>query len=96
MPAVANWLTADSTAPLGGELSLLTRKWTLKSHLILCFMERFADKWGDDDFPEAVLPPMTLARQLFQEDIRPSVLRMSASPRREPQPRSRKYSGIRP
>jgi hypothetical protein len=69
MPAVANWLAGEPTAPLGDDLELLTRKWALKTHLVLCFLEGLADRWGDDDFPEAVIPPMTVARELFQEDI---------------------------
>jgi hypothetical protein len=68
MPAVADWLAGSSDAPIGDDRALLLRKWSLKTHLLLCFMQGMADNWGDDAFPQAVVPPMTVARELLEND----------------------------
>jgi hypothetical protein len=68
MPLIAEWLSGDQDRPLGADLNVLLRKCAMKTHVMLCFMQGMADKWGDEEFPTAVIPPMTPAKELYRGD----------------------------
>ena len=69
MGRVARWLDEPEATPLGEDLNLIVRRWAIKTHLLLCFIEGEADQFLDPSNRRAVLPPLTLARLLFEGDI---------------------------
>ena len=69
MTGIAAWLTGPGDQPLGAERALDLRKWALKTHLLLCFIEGNAGRFGDETFSgECVVPPVTPAKALFRDD----------------------------
>lgn len=69
MAEVAAWLAGDQNVPLGQDLSILLRKWAVKSHLLLHFIDGNTNRWDDDTFAgDYVIPPFTPARQMYEND----------------------------
>jgi hypothetical protein len=69
MTGVAEWLRGDPQVPLGPALNLVLRKWAMKSHMLLCFIDGNASRFGDQDFVgEYVVPPFTPARGMYEGD----------------------------
>ncbi len=69
MGGVAEWFKGDEDQPLGPELNLVLRRWALKSHMLLCFIDGNAARFGDEDFAgDYVVPPYTTAREMYEGD----------------------------
>ena len=73
MSAVAQWLKGAQDEALGDYRERILRSWATKTHVLLCFIEGNAGRFRDAGFDRAVLPPVSLARALFErryEDLR--------------------------
>jgi hypothetical protein len=69
MTAVAEWLDGDPDEPLGEDRADVLRRWAMKTHMLLCFIDGNAGRFGDASFAgEAVVPPFTPARQMYKSD----------------------------
>jgi hypothetical protein len=66
MSEVAQWMNGVGHA-LGAQRLRILRAWILKTHVLLCFIEGNAGRFGDEEFDGAVVvPPVSLARALFE------------------------------
>ena len=68
MDSVARWATGPDSGVLGEDRNLTLRKWAIKTHLLLCFMEGDASHFGEDAYPQSVFAPFTLAREVYERD----------------------------
>lgn len=66
MSEVAQWMHGDAEQGLGGHRERILRAWMTKTHVLLCFIEGDAGRFGDRGFDRAVVPPVSLARALFE------------------------------
>jgi hypothetical protein len=67
MTKVATWLERDPYEPLGDERCQVLRSWAIKTHVLLCFIDGNAGRFGDESLTEEyVVPPATPARQLYE------------------------------
>ncbi len=70
MSDVARWLVGPSNQPLGAARDLTLRKWALKTHMLLCFIDGNAAHFGDDSFKgPCVVPPVTPAKAVYRGDL---------------------------
>ena len=71
MGAVADWFNGGDV-PLSEDLELILRRWALSRHILLCAIDgnerAFFDVENNDDFGY-VVPPSSLARGLYEEDM---------------------------
>lgn len=65
MAAVSPW-ASSSHEPLGEHRAQVVRNWAFKTHLILCYVEGNASKFADPDVDDAVVPPLSLARAIYE------------------------------
>jgi hypothetical protein len=70
MAKVAEWFDAED-GELGDDLDLALRKWSLTRHLLLTEMDGNAAEFAavDDLVEEYVVPPVSLARALYENDV---------------------------
>lgn len=69
MAEIAAWVTGPGDQELGTERAVVLRKWALKTHMLLCFIDGNAGRFGDESFEgEAVVPPVTPAKALYRGD----------------------------
>lgn len=66
MSEVARWMDGDVEQALGDHRERILRAWMTKTHVLLCFIEGDAGRFGDSGFHRAVVPPVSLARALFE------------------------------
>lgn len=83
MVEVAQWLSGSPDERLGEVRARTLHQWGLKTHMILCFLDGNAGRFGDEDLEEEyVVPPFTAARQMYEGDenvYRTSVVGVSRS-----------------
>lgn len=53
---------------LGDVREYALRSWALKTHLLLCFIEGRAGHFAEEGVDDAFVPPLTLARQVYEGD----------------------------
>lgn len=64
-----NGWTATPAKPLGAARTRDLRSWALRTHLMLCFIDGNAGRFGDETFEgEYVVPPMTTSRAIFENE----------------------------
>jgi hypothetical protein len=70
MASVADWFDSGDRE-LGDDLDLALRRWSLTRHLLLTHMDGNAAEFGavDDLVEEYVVPPVSLARALYENDL---------------------------
>lgn len=84
MGAVADWFNAGDVR-LSDELELILRRWALSRHILLCAIDGNEKAFFDVDNNDSVtyvVPPSSLARGLYEEDmttIRGSAIRVARS-----------------
>jgi hypothetical protein len=67
MQSVAAWLSGLKDEPLGADRDLVLRKWALKTHFLLHFIEGNAGNFLEDP-TGSVVPPLTTARRMYEGD----------------------------
>jgi hypothetical protein len=67
MRSVAEWISGPADEALGAERDLVLRKWALKTHFLLHFIDGNAGSFTEDP-TGAVVPPFTAARRMFEGD----------------------------
>lgn len=69
MGAIASWLNGPPDDALGDDRERDLRMWAMKTHMLLCYIDGNADRFGDDGFDgEYVVPPVTPAREMYEGD----------------------------
>lgn len=68
MGSIAAWLTGSAAEPLGGDRELILRSWAIKTHVLLCFIDGDAARFGDGRSSGAVLAPFSLVRALYERE----------------------------
>ncbi len=69
MAGIATWISGPIGEPIGAARALDLRNWALKTHMLLCFIEGNAGRFGEDTFTgEYVVPPVTPAKALYKGD----------------------------
>ena len=67
MKSVARWAFGSSDEPMGVERDLVLRKWALKTHFLLHFIDGNAGNFLQDP-KGAVVPPFSAARRMYDGD----------------------------
>ena len=67
MRSIADWVNGQDDQPLGAERDLVLRKWALKTHFLLHFIDGNAGSFLEDP-TGAVVPPFTAARRMYEND----------------------------
>jgi hypothetical protein len=67
MSEVAEWIAGDTEQALGDHRERMLGAWMTKTHVLLCYIEGDAARFGDSGFDRAVVPPVSLARALFEQ-----------------------------
>lgn len=70
MARIADWISGPVDEPLGVTRARDLRRWALKTHMLLCFIDGNAGRFGDDTLTgEYVVPPVTPAKALYKGDL---------------------------
>ena len=67
MGLVAEWIHGPADEALGAKRDLVLRRWALKSHFLLHFIDGNAGNFMEDP-TGAVVPPFTAARRMYEGD----------------------------